>query len=423
MKHTKLALALAFAGTSLFLTACNDDDNDKGSSVVAPQVYLSETEYTATNAEADKAALAGVVQSIKVMKYKMPSADGKTVETSAIVLFPKIAQPKDGYRVVVWAHGTLGVADKCAPSKTELGERFRDYTAKNLLAAGYVIVAPDYEGLGGAGIHPYLNIPSEAKSATYAVQAAKEHYGKQLNGAWMSTGQSQGGQASLGIAEYANNDPTYKGAVAGAPASSLGKIILEVAPPAIADLEKASTAVAVGTYATLLSYAALAGAGITAYDTTFDYRTMFQSKNAQDLAELAETECLGEMVTAYSADIQKYMTDNPGKKVMDYPGMNAAAFETNAVVKDFLTNKSQPMAKFLVEKPTEKLNKPVLIIQGTHDTNVPFVVTNGLYNQMLAKGMNVSLLPVNGAGHTQAIISDSGQASLVQFVKQHMPAQ
>ena len=69
-----------------------------------------------------------------------------------------------------------------------------------------------------------------------AVQAAKDHYGKQLNGAWMSVGQSQGGHASLAIAEYANTDATYKGAVAGAPASSLGKIILEVAPAALSIL-------------------------------------------------------------------------------------------------------------------------------------------------------------------------------------------
>lgn len=34
-----------------------------------------------------------------------------------MVLFPKATQPKDGYRVVVWEHGTVGVGDGCAPSK------------------------------------------------------------------------------------------------------------------------------------------------------------------------------------------------------------------------------------------------------------------------------------------------------------------
>ena len=55
--------------------------------------------------------------------------------------------------------------------------------ANTLLAAGYVIVAPDYEGLGTSGVHPYLNLSSQATSAIAAVKAAKEHYGTQLNGA------------------------------------------------------------------------------------------------------------------------------------------------------------------------------------------------------------------------------------------------
>lgn len=46
------------------------------------------------------------------------------------------------------------------------------------------------------------------------------------------------GHASLATAEYANTDATYKGAVAGAPASSLGQIILEVAPAALAGIEE-----------------------------------------------------------------------------------------------------------------------------------------------------------------------------------------
>ncbi|MFW1675954.1 alpha/beta hydrolase, partial [Acinetobacter baumannii] len=62
-------------------------------------------------------------------------------------------------------------------------------------------------------------------SALAAVKAVKEHYGAQLKGDWMSIGQSQGGHASLGTAEFANTDASYKGAVAGAPASILGTII------------------------------------------------------------------------------------------------------------------------------------------------------------------------------------------------------
>lgn len=75
-----------------------------------------------------------------------------------------------------------------------------------------VIIAPDYEGLGTPGMHPYLNLKSEANSAIYAMKAYKERYGNQINGQWMSVYQSQGGHASLGTADL-SEDANYKGAV------------------------------------------------------------------------------------------------------------------------------------------------------------------------------------------------------------------
>lgn len=53
------------------------------------------------------------------------------------------------------------MADACAPSKAALADSTKDLISK-LLAAGYVVVAPDYEGLGTPGIHPFLNVKSEA---------------------------------------------------------------------------------------------------------------------------------------------------------------------------------------------------------------------------------------------------------------------
>ncbi len=205
----------------IHVAACNDDDSSSGS--MGSSTYVSESAYA-------KDSLSEAA-SITVMTYKMQSVRNVAVNATAMVLFPKTAQPADGYRVVVWEHGTLGVGDSCAPTNNLLGPRFKDPLAKSLLAAGYVIVAPDYEGLGTPGIHPYLHLESEARSAISAVKAAQEHYGSKLNKQWMSIGQSQGGQASLGTAEFANSDANFKGAVAGAPASSLGQIIFSVAPP------------------------------------------------------------------------------------------------------------------------------------------------------------------------------------------------
>jgi dienelactone hydrolase len=421
MKRSKIALAITLSVSALFLTACNDDDDDY-TGVNPDKTYISEKAYS-------KDSLEGA-SSIKVMTYNMVNVQGKTAEATALVMFPKIAQPKDGYRVVVWEHGTVGVGDSCAPSNNTINPRFK-ILADTLLAAGYVIVAPDYEGLGTKGIHPYLNLASEAKSALAAVKAAKDHYGTQLNGDWMSVGQSQGGQASIGTAEYANTDITYKGAVAGAPASSLGTIILDVAPNALALIEQQEIAgnvaldkrVSVDSYATLLAYAALTGVGIKAYEPRFEYRDIFQTRT-KPLAEFAEGStgenglCLDSadpslsLINKFKEDIIRFMTDNPDKKVMDYPGLDANNFKSNETVQKFLLA-SQP--------GTKRLDKPVYIAQGKLDTNVPYPITQMMVAGLVTLGSpNIKLDLVENATHTQAIVCKN--ADIYQFIQTNMPA-
>ncbi|WP_127492607.1 alpha/beta hydrolase [Acinetobacter calcoaceticus] len=421
MKRSKIALAITLSVSALFLTACNDDDDDY-TGVNPDKTYISEKAYS-------KDSLEGA-SSIKVMTYNMVNVQGKTAEATALVMFPKIAQPKDGYRVVVWEHGTVGVGDSCAPSNNTINPRFK-ILADTLLAAGYVIVAPDYEGLGTKGIHPYLNLASEAKSALAAVKAAKDHYGTQLNGDWMSVGQSQGGQASIGTAEYANTDITYKGAVAGAPASSLGTIILDVAPNALALIEQQEIAgnvaldkrVSVDSYATLLAYAALTGVGIKAYERRFEYRDIFQTRT-KPLAEFAEGStgenglCLDSadpslsLINKFKEDIIRFMTDNPDKKVMDYPGLDANNFKSNETVQKFLLA-SQP--------GTKRLDKPVYIAQGKLDTNVPYPITQMMVAGLVTLGSpNIKLDLVENATHTQAIVCKN--ADIYQFIQKNMPA-
>lgn len=421
MKRSKIALAITLSVSALFITACNDDDDDY-IGVNPDKTYISEKAYS-------KDSLEGA-SSIKVMTYNMVNVQGKTAEATALVMFPKIAQPKDGYRVVVWEHGTVGVGDSCAPSNNTINPRFK-ILADTLLAAGYVIVAPDYEGLGTKGIHPYLNLASEAKSALAAVKAVKDHYGTQLNGDWMSVGQSQGGQASIGTAEYANTDITYKGAVAGAPASSLGTIILDVAPNALALIEQQEIAgnvaldkrVSVDSYATLLAYAALTGVGIKAYEPRFEYRDIFQTRT-KPLAEFAEGStgenglCLDSadpslsLINKFKEDIIRFMTDNPDKKVMDYPGLDANNFKSNETVQKFLLA-SQP--------GTKRLDKPVYIAQGKLDTNVPYPITQMMVAGLVTLGSpNIKLDLVENATHTQAIVCKN--ADIYQFIQKNMPA-
>lgn len=75
-------------------------------------------------------------------------------EASAVIMAPTYATGRQPRGVVAWTHGTWGVASKCAPSK---GAQFFDVTpAVSAVAMGYVVVAPDYPGLGVDNAHPYL---------------------------------------------------------------------------------------------------------------------------------------------------------------------------------------------------------------------------------------------------------------------------
>lgn len=458
MKRSKIALAITLSVSTLFLAACNDNDDDYVG-VNPDKTYLSESNYAID--QVDNAS------TIKVMTYNMANVQGKTATASALVLFPKATQPKDGYRVVVWEHGTVGVGDGCAPSKNTINPRFK-ILAETLLAAGYVIVAPDYEGLGTPGVHPYLNLSSEAKSALAAVKAVKEHYGTQLKGDWMSIGQSQGGHASLGTAEFANTDASYKGAVAGAPASSLGTIIqiyidpqfnldANGKPKAVNKLDENLLQVRYAVankliteaegqamidqiadgYAELLAYAAFASAGIKAQQPNYDFKTIFTS-GAADIAELAygrtgdDGACLSYptpdsangLQAKFKAGILAYLAD-PTHQIAQY-GIDLNKFKTDQVVQNFLTA-TQPATNATVEKV---IKTPVFIIQGEKDQAVLPVVTQGLFANMKAnalkffpqaaydKGYKLTIVP--NATHTQAIICQNANA--VDFIQANMSA-
>ncbi|EPK0352506.1 alpha/beta hydrolase family protein [Acinetobacter baumannii] len=462
MKRSKIALAITLSISALFLTACNDDD-DNYTGIDTNKTYVSESNYAID--KVDNAS------SIKVMTYNMTNVQGKTATATAMVLFPKATQPKDGYRVVVWEHGTVGVGDGCAPSKNAINPRFK-ILAETLLAAGYVIVAPDYEGLGTPGVHPYLNLSSEAKSALAAVKAVKEHYGAQLKGDWMSIGQSQGGHASLGTAEFANTDVSYKGAVAGAPASSLGTIIQIYIDPemnqdsnfAVSKLDQAirarrqiDAAIAAGQmspndplalavptidktaegYAELLAYAAFASAGIKAQQPDYDLKAIFTS-GAADIAELAygrtgdDGACLSYpapdtangLQEKFKAGILAFLAD-PTHQITQY-GIDLNKFKTDQVVQNFL-KATQPATNATAEKD---IKTPVFIIQGEKDQAVLPVVTQGLFANMKAnalkffpqagydKGYQLTIVP--NATHTQAIVCQNANA--VDFIQAKMSA-
>lgn len=375
-------LPLLVIACSFGLTACSDNDSTTtASSTVTPQPRtIAVSNYSATNST----AVSAVSQKIN---YRMPSVNGSETIATAVVFVPKGTAPAGGWPIIAWAHGTTGVADVCAPSNsTDLGGV--DPIIAQLVAQGYMVVAPDYEGLGSAGIHPYLNLASEGRSVVYAVLAARENV-PSAGTRWLAYGHSQGGHAALGAAQYANeaNGLSYLGTVAIAPASNLGLAISGGTQLAGQLLQAGQVAPAIGILAQQITFSAYVTAGLK-QTTTVSYSDVFDAQAAAIVPQVEQRCDVGNLI---GADIGKHAqtTGNP----LTYQGLKAS-FASVPAVANFLGTLSEPA--------TVKLNQPVLIIQGDADTTVPVQLTNKLFNDMRALGTTVNYQVLPNKTHTTA---------------------
>ena len=141
-------------------------------------------------------------------------AGRKTISTGLVVA-PVGQAPAGGRPVMSWAHGTTGSAQNCGPSQVinpaaPLNEYFlvggnswTDYgipAIEEFIKEGYVLVATDYQGLGGGGRHQYSVAATNAMDTLNAARAA---ISMKETGAGKKTlvyGWSQGGGATIALA-------------------------------------------------------------------------------------------------------------------------------------------------------------------------------------------------------------------------------
>lgn len=129
--------------------------------------------------------------------YTTTDAVGRPAVGSALVIAPDDV-PARFRPVVVWEHGTTGVARGCAPSLMDAAaSRWAIPGVEEAIARGWVVVAPDLPGQGAPGTFPYLIGEGAARASLDAVRAARQVDGIHLNGRVAVWGHSQGGHAAL----------------------------------------------------------------------------------------------------------------------------------------------------------------------------------------------------------------------------------
>lgn len=157
-----------------------------------------------------------------LIRYASTDTAGRPIVVTGSLVVPGGRAPARGRDVVVWAHGTTGVAESCALSTGP--QRFANVAGLDaLLARGLVVVIPDYQGLGNPGPHPYLVGTATARTVIDAARAAVRQGGKQ-RGRFAVWGESQGGHAALWAAQAAARlapEMTLVGVAAAAPPTDL----------------------------------------------------------------------------------------------------------------------------------------------------------------------------------------------------------
>lgn len=162
------------------------------------------------------------------MLFVSQRPDGTAAASSAMVFVPDAPAPATGRRVLAWAHGTLGQGDECTPSRRADPVTALASWLTIAMSKGWLVVAPDYTGMGTAGPNLYLIGQAEARDVVESVRAARTLPDAHASTDWAVFGHSQGGHAALWTGELARDlapELTLHAVAAAAPAAELVDII------------------------------------------------------------------------------------------------------------------------------------------------------------------------------------------------------
>lgn len=154
--------------------------------------------------------------------------DGSLQTVTGSVFEPIGHPPEGGWPVIVFGHGSTGVQSDCAPSSSPTMEGAAD-SIRALMSLGYVLVVPDYQGLGNkATYHPYLDATTEGYNIIDAARAVHKLL-PNVSDKWAALGVSQGGQGAWAANElnngYSSPDIDLVGTVSVSPAADISGLV------------------------------------------------------------------------------------------------------------------------------------------------------------------------------------------------------
>lgn len=305
------------------------------------------------------------------VEYVTTDLKGALITATGLILTPRAGRT---FKTVVWAHGTTGLADQCAPSANrEVFWPEARQAVVALLARGHTVAAPDYPGLGTPAAHPYLVGGSEARSIIDIAKAARL-LDARLTVQYAIDGHSQGGQGALFAGEIAT---AYDGAL-------VLKGVAAIAPAAYLDVLAPGIAGTPGQ-----GYLVMAAFGLSAVDSTIKPNQIF-APEARARFGVLQTGCLYEILAAFE-------------------GLTAEQLLIGGQPPAILVQKLAQYGNPGQKPPTA----PILIVHGTEDEAVPYFISSDfLVPKLTSYGrFPVEFVTVQGANHDGAVFQTTGQVA------------
>jgi acetyl esterase/lipase len=313
--------------------------------------------------------LASAGTDLRILYSSMNGVDGKTpVAVSGLLFLPKGEPPHAAWPLLAWAHGTVGMADICAPSWAGLPLRV-EAVLNAWLDHGFAIVATDYQGLGTPGPHPYLAVRPAAYDVLDSVRAVQQAFpaiGKKI----VLAGYSQGAGPVLGAGAF---QASY------APGLDIRGIVASGVPyitPEPATTMRQDTANQVSY---TLMYPLYIGLMAQQSNPTLKASDMFTEK-ALPLFELTRRACTWQLALEVLGS-----------------GLTRAESVKEGYARALMAN------MFLLETPSPKLSEPVFIGIGEDDTDAPTRLQLELVKRACAEGTIVEAHLYAGLTHYQTL--------------------
>jgi acetyl esterase/lipase len=300
------------------------------------------------------------------VRYWTMSDRNQPIQVTGMVIAPNSGAAGISRRVIAWTHGTSGVAQRCAPS-AGTGNFTAIPALREVIQRGYMVVAPDYPGLGSNMVHPYLVGISTGRSVLDGIRAAREVQGANAGVRFVVWGESQGGHAALWTGQLARGyapDLDLVGIAAIVPPTNLARNLAEGRDKHVRAMLMAFTAT---------SWSRYFGAPMS----------VFGSRSTQNvMMRLADNNC-----------IELHTKPRLGT-ILGIAVVQRATRNLNL-------GQHQPWARLMRENnpSPDAVPAPLMIVQGTADVVVAPAVTLDFARRACASSKAVRYISVPGGEH------------------------